>query len=617
MARAPRRSPRGRRRAEPEVEPIEVEPLEELEPLPSRGGRGGGRRGGGGRPAAGGMGIGGKILLITIPPIALIALLCGLMILSGLPKPVEADDSVDAGGIATVRTLAAVCPDGWSPKVFTTSEFRARVRKIKEDELEELHPKRAFERNARVQKEKLEVFDREILDKYVPEEEHPLFEPGKALPEEDWLATWESRIESVQLGEGFLGVRIHASTSRGVFSKTIWAGGTPRDIDTPGESRVVGGTQVQKGTVQGVPVRRYTQNVLDLGGMKVGTVRLWLAEPPAAKPSGNAKIFTILMMVLVIGAAVVVSVILTTLISNPLRALVRDIDAVARGDTNRSFHVREGGEIGLIGRHLEKMTRNLEAMKHAEVEQQTAEAHFSIATQIQENLLPASPPRIEGYEIEAMHKPSPDLGSDYHDFLDLGNGKLGIVVADASMKGTTGAMIMSQVRSLVRAFAPDLDSPAEVLRGVNQVFAKDLKKGLYVTAVYMILDLESGIITVANAGHPATLFWKLSKRAVARLPTDGLALGLDEGPVFDEKISDKRVQLEAGDRVVLYTDGAVEAQNPSDLEFGEENFVDLVKRESPKNSAAFVNLVANEIDLFHEGAVQKDDITILTVRKVR
>ena len=129
-------------------------------------------------------------------------------------------------------------------------------------------------------------------------------------------------------------------------------------------------------------------------------------------------------------------------------------------------------------------------------------------------------------------------------------------------------------------------------------------------------EQKKGIVAVASAGHLPLVFWKLEKKGSALLNPEGIAIGLDKGPVFEKTVVDKRIKLDRGDRYVLYTDGPVAAKNMNGEEFGEQRFYYVVSREAPKNSAAFVNFVANEVDLFHEGAVQEDDITLVTVRKV-
>jgi sigma-B regulation protein RsbU (phosphoserine phosphatase) len=133
--------------------------------------------------------------------------------------------------------------------------------------------------------------------------------------------------------------------------------------------------------------------------------------------------------------------------------------------------------------------------------------------------------------------------------------------------------------------------------------------------MYVVIEHSTGICRFASAQHLPLVFWKREKKGSAKVASEGIALGLDAGPVFDKTLAEKAVQLELGDRVVLYTDGAINAKNASGATYGEEKFYYVVNREAPKNSAAFVNFVANDVDLFHSGAPQLDDFTILTARR--
>ena len=224
--------------------------------------------------------------------------------------------------------------------------------------------------------------------------------------------------------------------------------------------------------------------------------------------------------------------------------------------------------------------------------------------------------RPPSLEIEATHKSCPDAGNDFYDIVNLPSGAIGLFIADIPVRGTAGALRMAQVKAHFRAESQKSDSPADVLRAVNREFARDLPRGVFATAMYAVLDPESGVCKVASAQHLPLVFWKLSKKSSARLATQGIAMGHDAGPVFDKTIEEKAIQLERGDRIVLFTDGAITARNAAGATYGEQRFYYVVNREAPKNSAAFVNFVANDVDLFHEGSPQLDDFTVVTVRKL-
>jgi sigma-B regulation protein RsbU (phosphoserine phosphatase) len=160
-------------------------------------------------------------------------------------------------------------------------------------------------------------------------------------------------------------------------------------------------------------------------------------------------------------------------------------------------------------------------------------------------------------------------------------------------------------------------SPAQVLREVNRQLAGELPPGRHVTALYAVLNTSAGTATLASAGHLPLLVYRHATGKLAMVNPEGLALGMDTGPVFDDALQEGEIPLGVGDRIVLYTDGALKVQSAGGEEYGEQRFYQSVGREAPKNSQAFVNFVGGAIDLFHVEAPQNDDITISTIKRLR
>jgi serine phosphatase RsbU (regulator of sigma subunit) len=152
---------------------------------------------------------------------------------------------------------------------------------------------------------------------------------------------------------------------------------------------------------------------------------------------------------------------------------------------------------------------------------------------------------------------------------------------------------------------------------VNHHLAGDLPPGRHVTALYAVIDTAQGKATIASAGHLPLLVYRHASGKMAKVNPEGIALGLDVGPVFDRTLQEGDVPIGVGDRIVLYTDGALKTQDETGDEFGEHRFYEAVHREAPKNSQAFVNFVGGAIDQFHLTSPQNDDITISTVKRLK
>jgi serine phosphatase RsbU (regulator of sigma subunit) len=217
-------------------------------------------------------------------------------------------------------------------------------------------------------------------------------------------------------------------------------------------------------------------------------------------------------------------------------------------------------------------------------------------------------PTLEGWEITPFYRPAREVGGDFYDFFELGDGHLGIVVGDATGKGVPAALVMASARSMLRAVAQASDSPGDALRRVNDPLATDIPANMFVTCFYAILDPKSGSLTYANAGHDLPYLHR--DGAVEELRATGMPLGLMPGMSYEEK----QIILEAGEAALLYSDGLVEAHDPKGEMFGFPRLRALVA-EHAEGERPLGEFLMDELYTFvGEGWEQEDDITLLTLR---
>ncbi len=151
----------------------------------------------------------------------------------------------------------------------------------------------------------------------------------------------------------------------------------------------------------------------------------------------------------------------------------------------------------LLTRNLTWRLRAAEARERERIEQE-----LRVARQIQQALLPEATPELDGWEVAAYYHPARDeVGGDFYDFFELDDGRLGLVVGDATGKGMPAALVMATTRGMLRAIAQPMDSPGEVLRRVNDALYPDIPSNMFVTCFYAILDPAEGQLRYANAGH--------------------------------------------------------------------------------------------------------------------
>ena len=241
-------------------------------------------------------------------------------------------------------------------------------------------------------------------------------------------------------------------------------------------------------------------------------------------------------------------------------------------------------------------------------ERERVEQELQVARRIQHALLPKEVPTLEGWEISPFYLPAREVGGDFYDFLELPNGHLGIVVGDATGKGVPAALVMASARSTLRAVAQGSNSPGEVMSRANDPLVIDIPPNMFVTCFYATLDPESGHLVYANAGHDLPYLRRRGGDA-DELRARGMPLGLMPGMSYEER----EVELDAGESVLFYSDGLVEAHDSKGEMFGFPRLRALVAEHGEEGSLEEA-LLEQLYSFVGEGWEQEDDITLLTLR---
>jgi serine phosphatase RsbU (regulator of sigma subunit)/predicted ester cyclase len=256
-----------------------------------------------------------------------------------------------------------------------------------------------------------------------------------------------------------------------------------------------------------------------------------------------------------------------------------------------------------FARSLTWRLRAAEARERERIEQE-----LRVARQIQRDLLPEATPELESWEVTTYYQPAREVGGDFYDFLDLKDGRLGLVVGDATGHGMPAALVMSTTRGMLRAVVESLESPGEVLARVNEALVADIPPSTFVTCFYGVLDPEHGRLRYANAGHDLPCCRRRDGQA-EELMARGMPLGLMPRVSYEEK----EAVLETGDSVLFYSDGLVEARDPEGEMFGFPRLRGLVA-EHAAEGGSLAGFLMDELRSFvGEGWEQEDDITLVTL----
>ncbi len=323
---------------------------------------------------------------------------------------------------------------------------------------------------------------------------------------------------------------------------------------------------------------------------------------------GLAGIFLLAMVVVSISGS----------IARPIRALAKASGKIAAGDFEAGLpETRSKDEVGALTRDFQIMQDSLKDYIRQVTETTAArermESELEIAHDIQMSILPKTFPPFparEEFDLYALIDPAREVGGDFYDFFQLGENRLCFVIGDVSGKGVPAALFMAVTKTLIKSFARDDVSPDAILNHVNRELAADNQACMFVTLFCGLLDMKSGEIQFANAGHNPPLLVK-KDGTTEWLPR---AKSLVAGIMLDIEYECERIELLPGESLFLYTDGVTEAMNADDELFSEDRLVGILTGSAETGIKDVIGEVMAAIGRFSEGAPQSDDITMMIIR---
>jgi serine phosphatase RsbU (regulator of sigma subunit) len=376
--------------------------------------------------------------------------------------------------------------------------------------------------------------------------------------------------------------------------------------------------ELQGGEVMRFAVRygpdRSQRGLLYRLAMKKDT-KIDLLVPEETTIAGEKSLLGLILGIL--GSVVLVGALVAFLVGNqvsrPLERIVDDIRQIAHGDLRHRTRVRAGGEVALLARAVDRMASSLHEAQETELELNVRERELEVAREVREALLPQSTPALEGWSLGALQIGAPAPGGDFHDFLELPDGRVGLLVCEVSGRGVPGALVGATARSYLRVELSGGADVAQSLFRVNRELARDVRRGMWVTALYVVLEPRSGRVRVACAGHKAPLVrWCAADGKLRLVQPEGIALGFDKGPVFERTLQLVELELEPGDRLVLANTGPVRVASPEGEELGEKGFYRLLASVARQPTDKAVQHLQRSLEKHAEGTPFPSDIAIVT-----
>ena len=263
---------------------------------------------------------------------------------------------------------------------------------------------------------------------------------------------------------------------------------------------------------------------------------------------------------------------------------------------------------GLVEALQEKIAQ-LTAAQAELVKKERLERELELARHVQQSVLPSVFPLLPGYTFAARSEPARSVGGDFYDVIPLGGARLGIVIGDVSDKGMPAALYMAQTHSLLRAEARRQASPRAVLITVHHLLQELGRSGMFVTVFYGIVDGPSRRFTYARAGHNHPLL--LRGGEVISLTGEGTVIGFPD--MDDLHLTEEKLDLARGDRLVFYTDGLIDTVGPDGQHFGLDRLKALLHTSAADTPAELCSAIVACQTAYQGTAPQYDDMTLLTM----
>jgi sigma-B regulation protein RsbU (phosphoserine phosphatase) len=290
-------------------------------------------------------------------------------------------------------------------------------------------------------------------------------------------------------------------------------------------------------------------------------------------------------------------------------AVANPADELAFTDTDFSLVESLAEQVGLA-------VHNSDAMQ-LQIEKNKLDLDIELASNIQSLLLPSQFPATANIEFAAHYTPAQKIGGDLYDVFAIDEDRIGVAIADVSGKGISASILMAICQTNLRHVAHQKDSPSEVLSAINTLMQSNMRRDMFITIVYAIIDQSKQEITFARAGHELPLFYHRTSDgscSVETVKSEGMALGMVPSEIFDMTIQDKTVAFQKEDALILYTDGVTESVNASGEEYSGERLLEALKNNGNGSAQSILTQVMESVQRFSGYEGQPDDLTLITIK---
>lgn len=348
-----------------------------------------------------------------------------------------------------------------------------------------------------------------------------------------------------------------------------------------------------------------------------------------ARESGARPSFNQLLLYGLVGIGALLLVIEVVALGNGL-ALARSITAavdelfrgterVTSGDFRHPIAVQSDDQLGRLAASFNHMTDRIKELLVEQDEKRRLAEELRIARDIQMSLLPQGPFTAPGMSVAALCAPAREVGGDYYDVLPLPDGRVGLLIADVSGKGTSAALYMAELKGLMLSLSRIHSSPRALLIDADRIISRHLDSRSFITMTYVLVDRAAATLTCARAGHCPFIripVGAAGQRHAEILAPEGMVLGLnlDGGERFERCLEEVSIPLQPGDLFFFFTDGISEAMDAAGDSFGEPRLAAFLEAHAELSAEAIRDRLVEDVAAFVQDQPQHDDITMIILK---
>ncbi len=309
-----------------------------------------------------------------------------------------------------------------------------------------------------------------------------------------------------------------------------------------------------------------------------------------------------------IGVGICLTILVSRNLSIPFRDIIQTLRRIRNGRFDKRVQVFSNDEIGYTGDAINEMTKGL-------IERERMQQSLNLAKEVQQNLLPKSNLKVNGFDIAGKSVYCDETGGDYYDFIsieDADKQKIGVAIGDVSGHGIASALLMTTVRSSLRLRASLPGSIASIISDVNRQLVQDVEdSGQFMTMFFLAFTTESRQLEWVRAGHDPAIVYDPRSDSFSELGGSGIALGVDAEWIYEDN---KKTDFSNGQIIFLSTDGIWEARNQKGEMLGKKPILNLIRQNASSDATQILDAVFNGLEKFIGGVKIDDDITSVVIK---